>query len=165
MLIVSRNSREIDKLKAQLKQKFEMKDLWKVKKIFGIKINRDKRLGQFRLTQKQYLRKVLQRFGMNDKSKRVSIPLAPYMKLSADLSPKNNVEREYMAKVSYANDVGSLMYAMVCMRLDISQAVGVVSRYMHDLGKGYWQAVKYILRYIQNTVDVGFLFEQDKKIG
>ena len=47
-----------------------------------------------------------------------------------------------MAKMPYANAIGSLIYAMVCTRLDISQAVGVVSRYMHDPGKEHWQAVK-----------------------
>ncbi|KAI3467777.1 hypothetical protein Pfo_024440, partial [Paulownia fortunei] len=86
-------------------------------------------------------------------------------KISAQLSPKNDEEREYMAKVPYANAVGSLMYAMVCTRPDISQAVGVVSRYMHDPGKGHWQAVKWILQYILNIVDVGLVFEQDGKIG
>ena len=42
-----------------------------------------------------------------------------------------------MSRVPYANVVGSLMYAMVCMTPDISHAVGVVRRYMHDLGKGH----------------------------
>ncbi|KAE8727554.1 putative ribonuclease H protein [Hibiscus syriacus] len=70
-----------------------------------------------------------------------------------------------MAKVPYANTVGSLMYAMVCTRPDISQAVGVVSRYMHDPGEGHWQAVKWILRYLRQTVDVGLVFEQDEALG
>ena len=69
-----------------------------------------------------------------------------------------------MAKVTYANAVGSLMYAMVCTRTDISQAISIVSRYMHDLGKGHQQAMKWILRYRQNTVDVGLTFEQDKSL-
>lgn len=56
------------------------------------------------------------------------------------------------------------MYAMVCTRPDISQAVSIVSRYMHDPGKGYWQAVKWILRYILGTVDVGLVFQQDDSI-
>ncbi|KAI3458810.1 hypothetical protein Pfo_015473, partial [Paulownia fortunei] len=30
---------------------------------------------------------------------------------------------------------------------------------------GHWQVVKWILRYILNTVDVGLVFEQDGKIG
>ena len=66
-----------------------------------------------------------------------------------------------MLRVSYSNTMGSLMYAMVCTRSDISHAVGIVSMYMHNPGKGYWQAVKWILRYIQKTVDVGLLFERD----
>ena len=70
-----------------------------------------------------------------------------------------------MSKVPYASVVGSLMYAMVCTRPDISQAVGVVSRYMHDPGKEHWQAVKWILRYILNTVDIGLVFQQDKQDG
>ena len=102
---------------------------------------------------------------MNEKSKPVSTPLAPHFKLSALMSPKNDAEREYMSKVPYASVVGSLMYAMVCTRPDISQAVGVVSRYMHDPGKEHWQAVKWILRYILNTVDIGLVFQQDKQDG
>ncbi|XP_071939841.1 secreted RxLR effector protein 161-like [Coffea arabica] len=77
------------------------------------------------------------------------------------MSPKNDAEWENMSKVPYANAVGSLMYAMVCTRPDISHAVRVVSRYMHDPGKEHWQAVKWILRYIQSTVDIGLIFEQD----
>ena len=65
-----------------------------------------------------------------------------------------------MSKVPYANAIGSLMYAMVCTRPDISHDVGVVSRYMHNPGKDHWQAVKWILQYIHNTVDVGLVFEK-----
>ena len=97
---------------------------------------------------------------MNDKTKSVSTPLAPYFKLSDAMSPNNEAEREYMSRVPYANVIGSLMYAMVCTRPDISHAVGVVSRYMHNPGKDHWQAVKWILRYIHNTVEVGLVFEQ-----
>ncbi|KAE8693200.1 Cellulose synthase-like protein D2 [Hibiscus syriacus] len=85
--------------------------------------------------------------------------------LFSQLSTKTNEERVYMAKVPYANAAGSLMYAMVCTRPDISQAVGVVSMYMHDPGEGHWQVVKWILRYLQQTVDVGLVFEQDEALG
>ena len=36
---------------------------------------------------------------------------------------------------------------------------------MHDPGKGHWQAVKWILRYLQNIVDIGLTFERDKLLG
>jgi hypothetical protein len=32
---------------------------------------------------------------------------------------------------------------------------------MHDPSKGHWQAVKWILRYLRSTVDVGLVFKQD----
>jgi len=47
---------------------------------------------------------------------------------------------------------------MVCTRPDISQVVSLVSRYMHDPNKGHWQAVKWILRYILGTIDMGLMF-------
>ncbi|KAE8661751.1 hypothetical protein F3Y22_tig00113724pilonHSYRG00184 [Hibiscus syriacus] len=165
MLIASRSQTEIAKLKTQLNREFEMKDLGEAKKILGMEISRDKKLGRLCLSQKEYLRKVLKRFGINEMSKPVSTPLAPHFKLGASMSPKDDAEREYMSKVPYASAVGSLMYAMVCTRPDISQAIGVVSRYMHDPGKEHWQAVKWILRYILNTVDVGLVFQQDKQDG
>ncbi|XP_070015929.1 secreted RxLR effector protein 161-like [Nicotiana sylvestris] len=77
------------------------------------------------------------------------------------MSPIDEAEQEYMSRVPYANIVGSLMYVMVCTRPDISQVVGVISRYMHNPGKEHWQAVKWILRYIHNIVDVGLVFEQE----
>ena len=57
-----------------------------------------------------------------------------------------------MSKVPYSSAVGSLMYAMVCTRLDISHAVGAVSRFMSDPGKEHWQAVKWILWYLRGTM-------------
>ena len=41
-------------------------------------------------------------------------------------------EREHMSHVPYASVVDSLMHAIVCSRPDLSQAVSMVSRYIHD---------------------------------
>ena len=57
--------------------------------------------------------------------------------------------------------VGSLMYAIVCTRHDLSQAVLIISRYMHDPVRGHWEAVKLVLRYIKRTIDVKLAFEKD----
>jgi len=42
MLIAARNKTHIQKLKAQLKREFNMKDLREVKKVLGMKITRDR---------------------------------------------------------------------------------------------------------------------------
>nr|GEX05656.1 retrovirus-related Pol polyprotein from transposon TNT 1-94 [Tanacetum cinerariifolium] len=65
---------------------------------------------------------------------------------------------ERMSKVSYENAVGSLMYLMVCTRPDIVYAVSVVSRYLVNLGKNHWEAVKWILNYLRGTANVGLVY-------
>jgi hypothetical protein len=40
---------------------------------------------------------------------------------------------------------------MVCTRLDIAHAVGVVRRYMKNIVKEHWEAVKWILGYLRGT--------------
>ena len=78
-------------------------------------------------------------------SKPVSTPLAAHFKLSGVLSPKSKEEKEYMSHVPYSSVVGSIMYAMVCTRPNILQAVSVVSRNMANPRKEHWQVVKWIL--------------------
>ena len=58
-----------------------------------------------------------------------------------------------MEKVLYASVLVSLMYAMLCTRLDIFYAIGVVSRYQSNPGKTHWKVVKRILRYLKGMVD------------
>ncbi|KAF2316739.1 hypothetical protein GH714_042080 [Hevea brasiliensis] len=67
-----------------------------------------------------------------------------------------------MSNVSYLRAVGSIIYAMVCTRPDISHVVSVVSRYMAYPGKEHWEAVKWILRYLKGTTDVGLIFDRAK---
>ena len=59
MLIASTNKDEIEKLKIQLNQEFEMKDLGEGKKILGMEICRDRARGKVSLSQKQYMKNVL----------------------------------------------------------------------------------------------------------
>ncbi|KAF2283669.1 hypothetical protein GH714_013649 [Hevea brasiliensis] len=77
---------------------------------------------------------MLKRFNMNN-AKPVTIPFAAYFKLSADMSPKTDEEMEHMYSVPYSSAVSSIMYAM---------------------------AMKWILRYLKGTTDVGLTFDRAK---
>ena len=151
------------KLKSLLSSEFDMKGLGATKKILGIEIHRDRGVGKLWLSQKGYLKKVLERFSMLD-AKPVSTPLSAHFKLSSELCPSSNEELEYMSKVPYANAVGCLMYLMVCTRPDISHAISVVSRFMANLGKEHWNEVKWIFRYLIGTRDFSILFDQRASI-
>ena len=66
MLIASKSRSTIDKLKKDLSFEFEMKDLGEAKKVLGMEIERDRKDSKVSLTQKEYLKKVLQKFDIND---------------------------------------------------------------------------------------------------
>ncbi|KAM2659837.1 hypothetical protein EV2_022338 [Malus domestica] len=161
MLIALKNVEEIEKLKKQMKNEFEMKDLGKAKKILSMEITRDREKGLVSLNQRQYLEKLIRKFGVHDSTKPVSTPLTPHFKLSSPQCPKTDKEKLQMKNIPYANLVGSLMYAMVCSRPDIAHAVDMVSRYMHNPGQEHWQEAKWILRYLHGTRDFGLCFERD----
>ena len=63
-----------------------------------------------------------------------------------------------MSMIPYASVIGSIMYAMLCTRLDVSYALSVKSRYQSDLGMGHWVAIKNILKYLRMTKDVFLIY-------
>ncbi|CAL9237692.1 unnamed protein product [Arabidopsis halleri] len=144
------------KLKDLLSAEFEMKDLGAAKKILGMEILRDRSQNKLFLSQKGYIQKVLNIFGMLS-AKPVDTPFAVNIHLTM-FAPQSEEEKEYMSRVPYANAVGSLMYAMVCTRPDLAHAVSIVSRFMGQPGKEHWLAVKRIFRYMRGTSDVGLIY-------
>jgi hypothetical protein len=161
MLIVGMNSLRIDRLKKQLSQSFVMKDLGPAKQILGVCIHRCRKDKKVFISHEQYIEKVFERFNMN-KAKVVSSPLATRFKLSTKQSPSIDEEKEDMERISYASVVVSLMYAMVCTRPDIAHAVGVVSRFLSGLGREHWNALKWIMRYLQGTSKLSLSFGSGK---
>uniref|UniRef100_A0A2N9J5P5 CCHC-type domain-containing protein n=1 Tax=Fagus sylvatica TaxID=28930 RepID=A0A2N9J5P5_FAGSY len=159
MLIAAKSMCEVNRLKSLLHKEFEMKDLGAAKKILGMEIHRDRGARKLWLSQKNYIRKVLEKFSMLD-AKPVSTPLANHFRLSGSQCPKNEEEIENMSKVPYASAVGCLMYAMVCTRPDLAHAVSTVSRYMANPGREHWNAVKWIFRYLKGTAEHEILFSR-----
>jgi len=92
----------------------------------------------------------------------VFTPFAAHFRLSAESYPQSKEHIEKMPHVPYSSTVSSLMYAMVSTRPDLSHAMSVVSRYMHNPGKGYWEAVKWILRYVKGSIARGLVFDSNK---
>ncbi|XP_073152165.1 uncharacterized protein [Henckelia pumila] len=76
----------ISSLKQQLNTEFEMKYLGKAKRILGMDIVRNRKRQEILLSQKNYLKKVILRYNMNQ-AKSVLTPLGQHLKLSASQSP------------------------------------------------------------------------------
>ena len=89
----------------------------------------------------------------------MSVPIPVGAKLSAEQCPKTQEEEEYMSRVPYASAVGSLMYAMVCTRPDITHVVGVLSKFMSNPRKEHWTVVKWVFKYLCGTSDYGLCYQ------
>lgn len=160
ILIVGSNMQEINNVKQQLSEHFAMKDVGATKHILGIWFNKDKTLVTLMLSQVEYISKVLNRFNIKD-AKPMSTLLGVHFKLSKEQSAKIAKEHANMENVPYASTIGSLMYAMVCIRPNIVHAVGAVSRYMNNPCKTHWEAIKWILRYLQGTANLALCFRSE----
>ncbi|KAA0051850.1 retrotransposon protein, putative, Ty1-copia subclass [Cucumis melo var. makuwa] len=92
------------------------------------KIFKDRKNKTLVLSQASYIDKIVVKYSMQN-SKRGLLPCRHGVTLSKEQCPKTPQEVEEMRHIPYASVVGSLMYAMLCTRLDICSAVGIVSRY------------------------------------
>ena len=70
-------------------------------------------------------------------SKKYFLPMAHGISLSKNQCPMTTDERDKMSGIPYASAIGSIMYAMLCTRPDVSYALSVTGRYESDLGEGH----------------------------
>ena len=115
-------------VKRWLSKKFFMKDLGEASYILEIKVYRDRPKRMLGLSQKLYIEKVLKRFSIKN-SKRGLLPLRYGISLSKMMCPTTSKEVQHMSRIPYTSTIGSLMYAMLCIRPNIIFAVSVTSRY------------------------------------
>ncbi|KAL0345495.1 UNVERIFIED_CONTAM: Retrovirus-related Pol polyprotein from transposon TNT 1-94 [Sesamum radiatum] len=52
------------------------------------------------------------------------------------------------------------MYLMVSTRPDIAYAVSCLSRFMSNVGLPHWEALKWLLRYLNGSMDIGIKFSK-----
>ncbi|PKI48808.1 hypothetical protein CRG98_030805 [Punica granatum] len=78
--------------------------------------------------------------------------------LSKAQSPSTQEERDRMSRIPYASTIGSIMYAMLCTRLDISYALSMTSRYQSNPGERHWIAAKNILKYLRRTNEMFLVY-------
>ena len=157
ILLAGNDMSSIVATKEWLSSQFEMKDMGEANYVLGVRIVRNREKKLISLSQETYIKKVLERFRMNN-CKPIDTPVEKGLSLSVDQCPKNDKEKEQMSNVPYREAIGSLMYAMLCTRPDICFAVGLVSRYQSNPGPDHWKAVKRVLRYLQGTKDLALCY-------
>ena len=75
-----------------------------------------------------YIDTIVKRLGMEN-SKKGFIPIRYEVQISKECSPKTLEDRTLMEKISYVSTIGSIMYVMLCTRLDVTFSLSVMSRF------------------------------------
>jgi Reverse transcriptase (RNA-dependent DNA polymerase) len=154
MIILGNDEGEIALLKKKLGKKFEVKDLGQLRYFLGIEIARGTK--GIVLSQRKYVPDLFTETGMLGCRPAIS-PINQKFKLSAEVGEPVDRER-------YQRLVGRLIY-LNHTRPDISFAVSVVSRYMHDPREGHMDAVYQILRYLKNAPRKGLIFRKNEHLN
>jgi transposase InsO family protein len=150
---------EWDAAKAQLQQRFDIKDLGESKWILGMRITRDWAAGTIMLDQEVYVTTMLERFGF-DQCRVVSTPEETGHDQGENAALDAPVDHQLFMEI-----VGSLMYAAISTRPDIAHAVNKLSRSLQKPSRRDMLAAERVLRYLAGTKDMGLMFGSRNAVG
>jgi len=142
-LLIIANEGFIVQIKDMMKKRFRMHDLWSVACYLGMNIKCNREHHTIDIHQHSYILTISAKFRM-DQSRPVATPMG--MKRH-----KRKPDQEACDPTMYQSMIGSLMYAMTATRPDIAYAIGVLSRYNHDLSNEHMVALKCVFRYLNDT--------------
>jgi hypothetical protein len=147
IIIISSSSKAIERLLGQLREDFAVKDIGHLAFFLGVEVKSTS--SGMVLSQRKYIQDIFTRTNMLT-SKGVSTPMLPAEKLQIKggtlLSPEDTTR--------YRSVVGALQYLLLT-RPDIAFSVNRVCQFMAAPTSDHWIAVKRILRYLHNTIDMG----------
>ena len=110
-MTISRSSkRVICKFKEGLNQKVKIKDLGNLHWMLGIEVERDQAAHTISVSQRTYITKILERFGLQDANP-LSTLLDLHHRLMLAQCPDTPHQYESMKNVPYCKAIRSLMYA------------------------------------------------------
>jgi len=143
----------LDSFKLTLNNKFECSDSGPAGYSLGVTIYRDRPARKLYLSQQHYLEAILDRFDLIDCNPARS-PLPSGFSTNTSFGRKTPAARHR----AYPQAVGAILYASTVTRPDLSQAAGVLSRFISKWNESRWTAAKHLLRYIRGTSDLCLTF-------
>jgi transposase InsO family protein len=171
-MLVAGELSDVIRVKQQLAQSFTIKDLGVAYHFLGFLVHRD--MYGIRLTQEQYTKVVLQRFGFeNAHPKRTPFNEGTAKECSVRCqcsSAEKNRQNFKVAKnectcapydepgIDMRAFVGAAMFLATRSRPDISFSVGVLSRFVDNPKSFHAPLVKHLLRYLLGTIDWGLFY-------
>jgi hypothetical protein len=154
--------KDIDEPHNHLKKEFKVKYLGKTKFCLGLQI---KHLQTGILVhQSAYVKKVLEKFDMYKAYPLRTPMIVRALKKDTDpFRPKQEGEEVLGAEYPYLSVIGALMYLVNNTRPDIAFVVNCLARYSVARTMHHCNAIKNILRYLNDTIDLGLFFRRNQE--
>lgn len=139
-LVCCSNKKLLDEVMNHLKRRFEI-TIMDPKCFVGLEIKRNRQAKTISISQEYYIKKIIERFNLQN-ANGVSTPTDCNTKFCLS-GAQDGVDHE-VVNVPYREAIGSLMYAMIGTRPDISFAVGLLSRYCEKPKKAHWEVLSIV---------------------
>lgn len=150
LLLMAKSLNTIQGIKDALASTFDARDLGLATYFLGMTITWDN--DSVLLAQQAATSALVSKFGMSNSAPR-STPLTAGIALT-----HAGTLLDAAGKAEFQQMVGGMIYLAICTRPDISQAVGVLSRYMAAPTTEHLSAAKGVLRYLNYTKGQGLLY-------
>lgn len=151
------NHAGVQRLILELKLKFKIRDTTSANRYLGIDIVQDMDAGTVKISQKLYIQTLLERFDLAT-AHIAKTPLPPGILYTKNDCPTSPTDIQSMSEKPYRAIVGSLMYASVATRPDISYSVQTLSQFCQNPGMSHWNGAVHVLRYLSGTSEVGIIY-------
>nr|GEV78412.1 ribonuclease H-like domain, reverse transcriptase, RNA-dependent DNA polymerase [Tanacetum cinerariifolium]GEX67949.1 ribonuclease H-like domain, reverse transcriptase, RNA-dependent DNA polymerase [Tanacetum cinerariifolium]GEX96225.1 ribonuclease H-like domain, reverse transcriptase, RNA-dependent DNA polymerase [Tanacetum cinerariifolium] len=148
IIITGTPKKEIDKLKAQMEEKFEMSDLGLLAYYLGIEVTQTD--GDILIKQSAYASIILKEARMLDCNETL-IPMDSGTRLT------KVTEGTMVNSTEYRSLIGCLRY-LLHTRPDLSYSVGLLSCFMQEPREKHMKAIRQVLRYIKGTKGYGITY-------
>ena len=153
LLIAARTEELIRQTVRDLQQFFQVKELGPVQWLLGIAVQRDKEAGTTLIHQQKYINDMVERFGQRDAAA-LNLPYAG----GDEKQPEEAVPCTPKETSLYRSIVGSLLYAAVATRPDVTETVSRLCRAMQAPTTVDMKKAVRCLRYLKGTADLGIQY-------
>ena len=146
LLIFNKSVKTVEKLKAHIKKYVKITDLKQTKTYLNIEILREDKT--LILTQRKFTQQFLNKFASQVKS--FKNPCLQRVKLK-----KNSVQVFVKNIKKYQQQIGSLMYLMTCIKLDLCYSIELFARFMTNSSENQFKALNQIWKYFTYIKNFG----------
>ena len=152
-----KHEKEANWAKKELGKTFELTDIGDLKWFLGIHVIRDRTKRLISLSQAAYIDKITNQFKIDTQGKMPDTPMC-----EGELEPSSQTyQASSKSRDEYQRKVGSMLFAAISTRPDISFAVSRLARFNQNPNDFHHEAADRVIKYLYSTKNLCIQYGQD----